>query len=188
VTPLFESALELQTFFEARRWEFCIIGGIAVLRWGEPRLTRDVDVTLLCGFGREQEFITPLLAGGFSGRISDAAAFALRHRVLLLNSRNGVPIDIALGALPFERLAIERSSLFTFEPGCALRTCSAEDLLVHKLFSFRAGDLLDAKGVVSRQHAHLDWDYVETQLAPLAEVKGQPEIMNEFRRLRRDKP
>src|SRR5690242_15166458 len=97
MTPLFEAALDLQKFFVARSWQFCIIGGIAVLRWGEPRFTRDVDVTLLSGFGHEDEYITPLLAGGYSGRIPDAAAFARRHRVLLINAYNGVPIDIALG-------------------------------------------------------------------------------------------
>jgi hypothetical protein len=41
----------------ARRWEFCLIGGLAVQRWGEMRTTLDVDITLLTGFGREEEFI-----------------------------------------------------------------------------------------------------------------------------------
>ena len=97
MTPLLEAALELQNFFEERQWRFCIIGGIAVLRWGEPRFTRDVDVTLLAGFDRENEFIEPIFSSKYRGRISDAADFARRNRVLLLNSPQGVPIDIALG-------------------------------------------------------------------------------------------
>jgi len=124
VTPLFEAACDLQAFLTQRQWRFCIIGGMALLRWGEPRFTRDVDVTLLSGFGREEQFITPLLTSGYRGRIADAAAFALRNRVLLLQSPNGVPIDIALGGLPFEEVVVERSSLFEFAPGCSLRTCS----------------------------------------------------------------
>jgi hypothetical protein len=177
MTPLLESALALQDFCDVRGWRFCIIGGIAVLRWGEPRFTRDVDVTLLSAFGQEDEFIQPFLANGYSGRISDAADFARRNRVLLLNSPQGIPIDIALGALPFEALAVDRSSLFIFAPGCALRTCSAEDLIVQKLFAFRTRDLLDVETVVVRQQGRLDWDYIETQLGPLAELKTQPEIM-----------
>jgi hypothetical protein len=180
MTPLLESALALQDFFIGRDWRFCIIGGIAVLRWGEPRFTRDIDVTLLAGFGRENEFIAPMFDGGYSGRISDAADFARRNRVLLLNSPQGIPIDIALGALPFEALAVDRSSLFTFAPGCALRTCSAEDLMVQKLFSFRTRDLLDVETVVVRQQGRLDWDYIEAQLGPLAGLKDQPEIMAKF--------
>ncbi len=156
MTPLFEAALDLQAFCTARQWRFCIIGGIAVLRWGEPRFTRDVDVTLFAGFGCEDEFTAPLLAGGYGGRIADAAAFARRNRVLLVNA-----------------------------PDCALRTCSAEDLIVHKLFAFRTRDLLDAESVAVRQRDRLDWPYIEVQLAPLADVKNQPEIMAEFHRLER---
>ena len=71
--------------------------------------------------------------------------------MLLLDSPEGVPIDIALGALSFKALAVERSSIFTFAPGCDLRTCSAEDLIVQKLFSFRTRDVLDVETVVVRQ-------------------------------------
>ena len=35
-------------------------------------------------------------------RAADAAEFALRNRVLLPQSEKGIPIDISLGALPFE--------------------------------------------------------------------------------------
>jgi hypothetical protein len=184
MTPLLESALALQGFFLGRGWRFCIIGGIAVLRWGEPRFTRDIDVTLLSGFGHEDEFIVPMLAGGYSGRISDAADFARRNRVLLLNSPQGIPIDIAFGALPFETLTCDRSSLFTFAPGCALRTCSAEDLIVQKLFSFRTRDQLDVETIVVRQQGRLDWDYIERQLGPLAALKDQTEIMAKFSSLK----
>src|SRR5207302_2259788 len=105
VITLFDAARDLQTLLEGRGWGFCIIGGIAVLRWGEPRFTRDVDVTLLAGFDRENEFIEPIFSSKYRGRISDAADFARRNRVLLLNSPQGVPIDIALGGLPYEALS-----------------------------------------------------------------------------------
>jgi hypothetical protein len=39
VNPLFAAALEIQQFFNAHGWRFCFIGGLAVQRWGEPRLT-----------------------------------------------------------------------------------------------------------------------------------------------------
>ena len=67
----------------ARGWRSCIIGALAVQRWGEPRLTRDVDVSLLTGFGTEAAFIDRLLAT-FAPRRPDARAFALEYRVLLL--------------------------------------------------------------------------------------------------------
>jgi hypothetical protein len=66
-----------------------------------------------------------------------------------------------------------------------LRTCSAEDLIVLKLFAFRPRDVLDVETVVTCQHAALDWEYIEANLRPLAEVKEQPEIMAAFERFRR---
>lgn len=185
MTPLFEAARDLQFFLETRRWRFAIIGGLALLRWGDPRFTRDVDVSLLCGFGREDEFIAPFFECGYRGRISDAAAFARRNRVLLLEAPNGVPIDIALAGLPFEEGVVVRSSMFEFAPGCSLRTCSAEDLIVFKLFAFRQRDLADVETVVTRQRGRLDWEYIEKHLAPLAEIKDSPEIMDTLARLPR---
>ena len=184
MTPLLAAALELQGFFEARNWPFCIIGGIALLRWGTPRFTRDVDVALLTGFGEEDRFIGPLLEAPYRPRIADAAGFARRSRVLLLETSTGVPLDISLAALPYESLSIERSSLFVFERGCNLRTCSAEDLVVQKLFALRPQDILDAESVVACSHGRLDWFYIETQLAPLAEIKADPAIMVHFNRLK----
>jgi hypothetical protein len=48
------------------------------------------------------------LLSRFQGRAADARDFALRARVLLLQHSNGVPLDIALGALPFEAHSIEQ--------------------------------------------------------------------------------
>jgi hypothetical protein len=106
VTPLLEAAHNLQSFFEERNWRFAIIGGLALVRWGEVRFTRDADVSLFCGLGCEDEFIAPFFASGYRGRISDAAAFARRNRVLLLETHDGVPLDIALAGLPFEELVV----------------------------------------------------------------------------------
>jgi hypothetical protein len=185
MSALFDAARDLQTLLEKRGWGFCFIGGLAVLRWGEPRFTRDVDLTLLCPFGSEDEVSGPLLDAGYLGRIPDVREFARRNRVLLLRSPSGVPIDIALAALPFEKALVERSSLFEFEAKSALRTCSAEDLIVLKLFAFRPRDVLDAETIAIRQRGALDWQYIATNLQPLAEVKEEPGIMAAFEKLRR---
>ena len=182
---LFEAGRELQNSLETRGWRFCFIGGLAVLRWGEPRFTRDIDVTLLCPFGSEDSISIPLLDAGYLARISEVREFARRNRVLLLQTPNGIPVDIALGALPFEERMIERSTLFEFEPGSVLRTCSAEDLVILKLFAFRARDLADAETVAIRHSAALDWDYIRANLDSLAEVKGEPGIMAALEKLRK---
>jgi hypothetical protein len=180
---ILEAADDLQKFCEARGWRFCFIGGLAVQRWSEARVTRDVDLTLLTGFGNEDTYIQALMEK-YEGRSKDAAAFARRSRVLLLRSANDVGLDISLGAIPFEAEAVSRGSLFAFAPGFELRTCSAEDLIVFKLFASRPLDIRDAEGVAIRHKDELDWQYIERQLAPLAEVKDEPAILETLARLR----
>ena len=183
MNDLFAAARALQDFCDQRGWRSCFIGGIAVQRWGEPRVTRDIDLDLLSGFGSEDVFIEALL-DGYSTRITDAAAFARRNRVLLLQTVDGIGIGVSLAALPFEENVVSRASLHTFGPGFDIRTCSAEDLIVLKLFASRAIDIRDAESVAVRNKDRLDWDYVGEQLSPLAELKEAPEILGNLARLK----
>jgi hypothetical protein len=168
------AALEVEAFCRERGWRFCIIGGLAVLRWGEPRLTRDVDLTILTGFGAEETYLDALL-GHFRGRRPDARAFALRSRVVLLTSSRGVPIDAALGGLPFEERAVARASQFDLGAGRTVTTCSAEDLIVLKAFAGRAHDWTDIEGIAVRQGDRLDEALIWEELVPLLELKEGPE-------------
>jgi hypothetical protein len=59
--PITRAAAELQGFCVVAGWRVCFIGGIAVQRWGEPRLTQDADLTIITGFGGEATFIDALL-------------------------------------------------------------------------------------------------------------------------------
>jgi hypothetical protein len=173
---LFAVARRLQQFFQDHGWRFCFIGGVALQRWGEPRVTQDVDVTLFTGFSGEETFIDPLLAA-FPARVAEPRTFALQYRVLLLKSDTNIGIDIALGGLPFEDAMISRASAFDFLPDVTLFTCSAEDLVVLKAFADRPRDWVDIEGVLLRQRGLLDWAYIERTLAPLVEVKEAPHIM-----------
>lgn len=173
---LFRAARQVQALCVEHGWRFCFIGGLAVLRWGEPRLTRDVDMTLLTGFGEEAVYVTRLLSR-FESRLEDPETFALRTRVLLLRSADGVPIDVALGGLPFEERAVERSSRWAIPDDEPLLTCGADDLVVLKVFAGRERDWADVAGIVARQAGDLDVDLIMAELAPLLEVKGDAEAI-----------
>ena len=71
MNELIRVAADVQGYCESRRWRFCFIGGLALQRWGEPRETIDLDLTLVTGFGGEDPFIHALL-GRYDGRISGA--------------------------------------------------------------------------------------------------------------------
>lgn len=179
---LFQTALELQNFFEKNKWLFCFIGGIALQRWGQPRLTVDIDVTLLTGFGNEKSFIDALLSK-YTPRINDAAQFATENRVLLVKSTDNISIDIALAGLAFEEKIINRSTKFEFLPGINIRTCSAEDLIVLKSFADRPRDWADIESIIDYQKEKLDKQYIFSSLKPLCELKETPEILQRLTNL-----
>ncbi len=184
---LFAAAEEVQRLCEEEDWRFCFIGGLAVQRWGEARVTRDVDLTLITGFGGEELYIARLLAS-FTSRVPEPQAFAQRARVVLLQTTSGVPIDIALGALPFEVRSIARSSRWDVTGSAALRTCSADDLVVHKVFAGRDRDWADVRGVVARQGDRLDLNLIVEELAPLLEAKGSSADLERLHRLIEETP
>lgn len=179
---LLVSARLVQGFLDSHGWGSCIIGGIAVQRWGEPRLTRNVDMTLLAGSGTEEKYVEELLKH-FTSRVSGAREFALK-RVMLLTTEDGTDIDLALGALPFEERTVGRASDYEFYPDIVLRTCSAEDLLVMKAFAERELDWADVRGIIARQGQALNWDLIMSELKPLCDVKEAPEIVARLERMR----
>ena len=145
-------------------------------------MTIDADLTLLTGFGSEEAFVDTLLAT-FPSRREDSREFALRHRVLLVQTSANVPLDIAFGALPFEERSVERASPWVWEQGHSLITCSAEDLLVHKIFAGRERDWSDAEGLLIRQCGKLKLDLVRSELRPLLELKGETQSLERLETL-----
>lgn len=180
---LFHVAAELDKALAARGWRYCFIGGIALQRWGQPRLTNDIDITIFTHPGEETPYVDELLKL-YSGRLPDAREFALEHRVLLLASDDGTPIDIALGGITFEEQAVSRATRYEFLPGLSLLTCSAEDLVIFKAFADRPRDWADVETILIRQQGKLNWTYILEQLQPLSRLKENPEIVSHLLRLR----
>lgn len=181
---LYRAALEVQDFFRSRDWRFALIGGVVVARWGEPRATRDVDISLLVELGRERDSIEAIL-DRFTARIPDAIEFALANRVLLIEATNdNVPIDVALAWSPFEEEIIDRATPFEFDDGVVLTTVSAEDLVVLKAIAGRPGDWIDIEGIVVRQQSTLDWDAILVGVRTFEEMTGESGITSQLEALR----
>jgi hypothetical protein len=181
---LFEAALEVQEFIHKNHWRFCIIGGLAVVRWGQPRATQDVDVSLLTGFGAEKQYVDRLLSQ-FKGRIPEAGQFAVENRVVLAEASNGVAVDIALAGFPFEEQVIDRATAFPYASEVTLITASAEDMVVLKAFAGRDQDWADVRGIIERQTNRLDWNYITRELTGLIELKEDKDSLDRLEEIRR---
>ena len=168
---LLEAAEEIQQFCRDHRWRFCFIGGLAVQHWGEARLTRDADLTVFTGIGEESRYIDELL-GHFTSRLSDARNFALGHRVLLLRATNGIPLDITLGALPFEDKAIATAQPQEIVAGVQLVLAGPGAIVVFKAFANRPQDWLDIAGIIVKSGHLIDWNEVRADLGNLLDLKS----------------
>lgn len=155
---------------------------MAVQHWGEPRLTRDADLTLYTGVGDEHAFIDAVLAA-FGPRREDARDFALRNRVLLIQASNGVPIDISLGAVPFEQKAVTDARMQELAPGFKLRLCSPAALIVFKVFAGRPLDWNDVEGIVAKSGKRINWSDVRGDLHELLALKQDDQSLPRLEKL-----
>jgi hypothetical protein len=177
--PLLAAAAEACRALDSLGYRSCLIGGLAVQRWGQPRATQDVDLTVLTPFGSEADTVDRVLER-LAPRTPDARGFALDRRVLLCRASNGVPVDISLAALAFEEEVLARSSPWRQVDDIWLVTCSAEDLLVYKLVAARPQDIADVHAVVHRQRASLDRERVRAWGRQFAELKEDPDLLQPF--------
>ncbi|MGH9414944.1 MAG: nucleotidyl transferase AbiEii/AbiGii toxin family protein [Terriglobales bacterium] len=137
---------------------YCVIGGQAVLIHGEPRFTRDIDLTLAIATDRLPEILAIAAAHGWRVLPADPAAFVAQHLVLPCEDpATGIRLDMIFGLTPFEQRATERSQPVAVA-GTPVRFATPEDLIIHKLVAGRPRDIEDAASIV-RKHPGLDWDY-----------------------------
>jgi len=153
VKELLPSVRTIQARLDSAGVASIVIGGVAVAVWGEPRLTRDVDLKVLLG----RQDAAKLLDALGEGYVLLALE---RFAMLFVRDENAVRIDLLLGETTFDVEAIRRGRDVEVAPGVQIHACSPEDLVIYKLVSTRPRDHEDARGVVLRQGDGLDREYV----------------------------
>lgn len=179
MTQQSEALWELHLILSNNAIPYAIIGGIAVQHWGEPRLTQDIDLTILVPLDDPLPTLQIIL-GAFEARLQDALTFALKSRVLLIQASNGYPIDLSLGLPGYEESVVERTVNLDIDSDKWVKLCSAEDLIIHKAVAGRPQDLHDIEGVVLRQGTRLDVSYIRSWLTEFADLLGDLEILVRF--------
>ena len=169
---MFQPLLErLALGIEAAGIPYMVIGGQAVLLYGEPRLTKDIDVTL--GVGPDHLDRVVSLVGTLDLEVLvDPEKFTRETLVLPCQDRpSGIRVDLILSYSGYEKQAIERAR--SVRIGHAdVRFASVEDLIVHKVVAGRPRDLEDVRAIV-RKNPKLDRSYVERWLAEFSKLLGE---------------
>jgi hypothetical protein len=157
-----------------------VIGGQAVLLYGEPRLTRDIDVTLGVGTDRLAAVLELLSEIPLRPLPENPEAFVDRTMVLpALHDATGVRVDLVFSFTPFEREAIARARVVTLG-GEQVSFASPEDVVIHKIFAGRPRDLEDVASIV-RNQAALDRAYISRWLEEFDAAEDEPVFLRRFK-------
>lgn len=157
---------------EQRQIPYMIIGGQAVLIYGEPRLTRDIDVTLGVGPERLADLLAFAEASDWRVLVEKPQEFVQRSMVLpCLDPQSDIRIDFIFSHSEYEQQAMKR--VRRVEIGnAAVCFASAEDVIVHKIVAGRPRDLDDARSILLKK-ADLDRAYICHWLAEFDRSLGE---------------
>lgn len=144
---------------DSRGIPYMVIGGQAVLLYGEPRLTRDIDVTL----GVDEDVLETVLEAasrlGLEPIPEDIPAFVRETMVLpSMHRESGIRVDFIFSRSSYEREAIKRSRRVMIG-GEQVAFASLEDLVIHKIIAGRPRDIEDAR-IVLIKNPDYDRDYI----------------------------
>lgn len=160
-----------------------IIGGVAVIALGVPRLTVDIDATVAAPNLNIERLVESLERQGIRPRIPDALAFARARQVFLgVHQASGTPVDVSFAWLPFEDEALEASNVCDYA-GVPIRIPRPEDLLIYKIIALRPRDLQDAEGLLVLHGATMNVDRVRRVVKQFAEALDDAERPEALERL-----
>lgn len=156
-----------------------IIGGQAVLLYGEPRLTRDIDITLGVSTDRLNDILSIIKEIPFNPLPANLESFVNETMVLpSIDEKTGIRIDFIFSFTPYETQAIKRARS-VFISGCSIFFASPEDVIIHKVFAGRPRDFEDARAIILK-NPEIDTSYIRKWLQEFDETINGKEFLKKF--------
>lgn len=158
---------------------YMIIGGQAVLLYGEPRLTRDIDITLGLNTDRLNQFLAILQEIPLKPIPEDVESFVKQTMVLpTLDETTGIRVDFIFSFTPYETEAIKRAKKINILSQ-AVSFASPEDVIIHKIFAGRPRDLEDARTILLK-NPDMDIKYIQDWLKGFDASNGNKDFLKTF--------
>jgi predicted nucleotidyltransferase len=170
---MFESLLQkISHELDRLHIAYMLIGGQAVLLYGEPRLTRDVDITLGVGPDRLPEILGIAQAANWRVLVESPERFVAQTMVLpCLEPTSNIRIDFIFSVSAYEQEALTRARRVGIG-SAEVCFASIEDLIVHKIVAGRPRDLEDLKGILLKKPV-LDVKYIRYWLGEFDQTLGR---------------
>ena len=135
---------------------YAFMGGVAVLAWGQPRTTMDVDALVKLNKTQAETLASALRNHDLQASAADFTdALRDRSHVTAFDSKSPIHVDIKIAATPEELAEISGARDIDFAPG-RLRVVRPEDTIAFKLLFGSLQDLADARSILVRQKERLD--------------------------------
>jgi hypothetical protein len=179
MAAIIDSALRFQDRFNTLGVPTAAVGGLALAIWGEPRLSRELDMKVLMT-GSDAKRVVDLLRDDYEWFVANPEEALERYSVLVVRDRFGTRIAVMLSEFDIDTNAIERAVDVELVPGINIRVITPEDLILYKFISTRLPDRQDIEGIVQRQREKLDVDYLLTWLRRLEEGLEDPTLIATF--------
>lgn len=152
---------------EALEVEYMIGGSQASMYYGEPRLTRDVDVVVDLDLERLQRFLTQFPADEFyldEHAAHEATQTASQFNII--HPASGLKIDVYINPrTPYDRHRLTRRQRLPLGADKDAYFARPEDIILYKLLYYRQGQselhLRDIVGILRVSGSELDEAYVE---------------------------
>ena len=158
---------------------YMIIGGQAVLLYGEPRLTRDIDVTLGFDTDRLNQLLAILQEIPLKPIPEDIESFVKQTMVLpALDETTGIRVDFIFSFTPYETGAIKRAKDINILKQ-KVYFASVEDVVIHKIFAGRPRDLEDVRTILLK-NPDIDIKYVRDWLKEFDASIGNKDFLKTF--------
>ena len=161
---------------------YMIIGGQAVLLYGEPRLTRDIDVTLGVDINHLAEIIEISQKLNLKPLPLRTLEFVKQTMVLpTKDETTGIRVDFIFSFTPYERKAINRAKDISIK-NKIVKFASPEDLIIHKVFAGRPRDLDDVRSILLKIPS-VDLPYIEKWLAEFDKSLSDAGLLEKFKEI-----
>jgi len=143
--------------------EYMIIGGQAVLVYGEPRLTKDIDVTVGVDPHEKEKIIDLAKSMKLTPLVKNPQEFIDETFVLPCESKEyKFRVDFIFSNSEFEKGALKRVNEISVD-GYKVKFASLEDIIIHKIIAGRPRDIEDVKSIILK-NKKIDMDYINNAL------------------------
>jgi predicted nucleotidyltransferase len=159
---------------------YMIIGGQAVLLYGTPRLTRDIDITL----GVDTDMFLPIeklcRQLGLKTLPENPEDFARDTKVLPAEEpESRIRVDFIFSFTPYEAQAIKRTKQVLMGD-YPVKFASCEDVIIHKMIAARAVDVEDVRNILIKHKDSADLEYIKQWLSEFSKIPEHKEILEKF--------